>query len=311
MAILETHDLTKVFNGRKAVDRLNLTIEEGEIFGLLGPNGAGKTTTIAMLSTILAPTGGTAIISGYDIRRKPKDVRRTIGVVPQEAALYDNLTAAENLTYFGKLHGVESKRLRKRINKLLKLVRLKNRANDRLKSFSGGMKDRLNLVVGLIHEPRLLFLDEPTTGLDPQARLAVWKVIKQLQAEGVSILLTTHYMEEADHLCDRVAIMDNGKIIACDPPAVLKRSIGKLEVIEVKAAGIPKALLAKLRRLRGVKEVVQTSKGLRLLTPTADAIIGQVVSSITSKKVRIDSLNVVQPTLEDVFIKLTGKALRD
>lgn len=311
MAIVETHDLTKVFNGRKAVDRLNLTIEEGEIFGLLGPNGAGKTTTIAMLSTILAPTGGTAIISGYDIRRKPKDVRRTIGVVPQEVALYDNLTAAENLTYFGKLHGVESKRLRKRIDKLLKLVRLKNRANDRLKSFSGGMKDRLNLVVGLIHEPRLLFLDEPTTGLDPQARLAVWEVIKQLQAEGVSILLTTHYMEEADHLCDRVAIMDNGKIIACDPPAVLKRSIGKLEVIEVKATGMPNALLAKLRRLRGVKEVVQTSKGLRLLTPTADAIIGQVVSSITSKKVRIDSLNVVQPTLEDVFIKLTGKALRD
>jgi len=139
----------------------------------------------------------------------------------------------------------------------------------------------------------------------------VWEVIKQLQADGVSILLTTHYMEEADHLCDRVAIMDNGKIIACDPPAVLKQSIGKLEVIEVKATGIPKALLAKLRKLRGVKEVAQTSKGLRLITLTADAIIGQVVSSITSKKVRIDSLNVVQPTLEDVFIKLTGKTLRD
>jgi ABC-2 type transport system ATP-binding protein len=311
VAIVETRDLTKAFNGRKAVNRLNLTIEEGEIFGLLGPNGAGKTTTIAMLSTILPPTRGTAIVSGYDIKRKPKEVRRIIGVVPQEAALYDNLTAAENLTYFGKLHGVDGKRLHKQIDKLLKLVRLKDRANDRVKTFSSGMQDRLNLAVGLIHEPRLLFLDEPTTGLDPQARLAVWGLIEKLRAGGVSILLTTHYMEEADHLCDRVAIMNNGKIIACDPPAVLKRAIGKLEVIDVKATGIPKAVVTKLRKLRGVKKVAQTSKGLRLLTPTADAILGQVVSSITSKKVRIDSLNVVQPTLEDVFIKLTGKTLRD
>jgi ABC-2 type transport system ATP-binding protein len=311
MVIVETHDLTKVFNGRKAVNNLNLTIEEGEIFGLLGPNGAGKTTTIAMLSTILPPTKGTAAVSGYDIRRQPKEVRRAIGVVPQDVALYDDLSAAENLTYFGRLHGVDGKRLQRRTNKLLKLVRLKGRANDRVKSFSSGMKDRLNLAVSLIHEPRLLFLDEPTTGLDPQARLAVWKMIKKLQADGVSILLTTHYMEEADYLCDRVAIMNNGKIIALDSPAVLKRSIGKLEVIEVRATGISGALLVRLRKLRGVKEVVRTSKGLRLLTPTADAILGQVVSLTTSKKVRMDSLNIVQPTLEDVFIKLTGRTLRD
>ena len=311
MTIVETHDLTKVFNGRKAVDRLNLTIEEGGIFGLLGPNGAGKTTTIAMLSTILPPTKGTAVINGYDIRQQPKEVRRTIGAVPQDVALYDDLTAAENLAYFGKLYGVVGERLEKRINELLRLVQLKNRVNDRVKSFSSGMKDRLNLAIGLIHEPRLLFLDEPTTGLDPQARLVVWEMIKKLQAGGVSILLTTHYMEEADYLCDRVAIMDNGKVIALDSPAILKRSIGKLEVIEVKATGISRGLLAKLRKLRDVKEVVQTSEGLRLLSPTADAILGQVVSLITSKKVRIDSLNVVQPTLEDVFIKLTGKTLRD
>ena len=311
MTIVETHDLTKVFNGRKAVNRLNLTIEEGGIFGLLGPNGAGKTTTIAMLSTILPPTKGTAVINGYDIRQQPKEVRRTIGAVPQDVALYDDLTAAENLAYFGKLYGVVGERLEKRINELLRLVQLKNRVNDRVKSFSSGMKDRLNLAIGLIHEPRLLFLDEPTTGLDPQARLVVWEMIKKLQAGGVSILLTTHYMEEADYLCDRVAIMDNGKVIALDSPAILKRSIGKLEVIEVKATGISRGLLAKLRKLRDVKEVVQTSEGLRLLSPTADAILGQVVSLITSKKLRIDSLNVVQPTLEDVFIKLTGKTLRD
>ncbi len=311
MVIVGIQGLTKVFNGRKAVDDINLTIEKGEILGLLGPNGAGKTTTIAMLSTILPPTKGTATVDGYDIRRQPKEVRRVIGVVPQDVALYDDLTAAENLAYFGKLYGVVGERLKKQIDELLRLVRLKDRANNRVKIFSSGMRDRLNLAVGLIHEPRLLFLDEPTTGLDPQARLAVWEMIKKLQAEGVSILLTTHYMEEADYLCDRVAIMDDGKIIALDSPAVLKKSIGKLEVIEVKATGIPRALLAKLRKLRDVKEVAQTSEGLRLLSPTADAILGQVVSLITSKKVRIDSLNVVQPTLEDVFIKLTGRTLRD
>jgi len=311
MAIVEIQGLTKVFNGRKAVDDINLTIEKGEIFGLLGPNGAGKTTTIAMLSTILPPTKGTATVDGCDIRRQPKEVRRVIGIVPQDVALYDDLTAAENLAYFGKLYGVVGERLKKRIDELLRLVQLKDRTKDRVKSFSSGMKDRLNLAVGLIHEPRLLFLDEPTTGLDPQARQAVWEMIKKLQAEGASILLTTHYMEEADYLCDRVAIMDDGKIIALDSPAVLKKSIGKLEVIEVKATGIPRTLLAKLRKLRGVKEVVQTSEGLRLLSPTADAILGQVVSLITSKKVRIDSLNVAQPALEDVFIKLTGRTLRD
>jgi ABC-2 type transport system ATP-binding protein len=311
MAIVEIRGLTKIFNGRKAVDGLNLAIEKGEILGLLGPNGAGKTTTITMLSTILPPTKGTATVDGYDIRRQPKEVRRIIGVVPQDVALYDDLTAAENLAYFGKLYGVVGERLKKRTDELLRLVRLKNRANNRVKSFSSGMRDRLNLAVGLIHEPRLLFLDEPTTGLDPQARLAVWEMIKKLQAEGVSILLTTHYMEEADYLCDRVAIMDDGKVIALDSPAILKRSIEKLEVIEVKATGIPRALLVKLRKLRDVKEVAQTSEGLRLLSPTSDAILGQVVSLITSKKVRIDSLNVVQPTLEDVFIKLTGRTLRD
>ena len=311
MAMVEIRGLTKVFDGRKAVDDLNLAIEKGEIHGLLGPNGAGKTTTIAMLATILSPTKGTATVDGYDIRRQPKEVRRVIGVVPQDVALYDDLTAAENLAYFAKLYGVVGERLKKRIDELLRLVQLRDRANDRVKSFSSGMKDRLNLAVGLVHEPRLLFLDEPTTGLDPQARLAVWEIIKKLQAEGVSILLTTHYMEEANYLCNRVAIMDDGKVIALDSPAVLKKSIGKLDVIAVKATGIPRSLLAKLRKLRGVKEVVQTSGGLRLLSPTADAILGQVIGLITSKKVRIDSLNVVQPTLEDVFIKLTGRTLRD
>lgn len=311
MAIVETQNLTKIFDGRKAVDRMNLVIEEGEIFGLLGPNGAGKTTTIAMLSTILQPTDGTAVVSGYDIRRQPKDVRRAIGVVPQDVALYEDLTAAENLAYFGKLYDISGDHLEERIDKLLELVKLKDRRNERVKKFSGGMKDRLNLAIGLIHKPRLLFLDEPTTGLDPQARLAVWDLVKKLRADGITILLTTHYMEEADYLCNRVAIIDNGEIIARDSPEVLKRSIGEFEVIELKVTGISEATMTKLRKLSSVKEVVQTSEGLRLLTSTADAILGQVVKSVASGKSRVDSLNVVKPTLEDVFIKLTGKTLRD
>jgi len=311
VAIVETRDLTKVFNGRKAVDSLDLEIEEGELFGLLGPNGAGKSTTVAMLSTILPPTRGTAIVGGYDIGQQAKEVRSIIGVVPQEFGLYDDLTAEENLAYLGKLHGVEGSKLRKRIDELLRLVQLRDRANDRVKTFSGGMKHRLNLAAGLIHEPRLIFLDEPTTGLDPQARLAVWELIRKFQSEGVTILLTTHYMEEADYLCGRVAIMDKGKVIALDSPARLKRSIGKLEIIEMKAKGVSGNLPAELRKLKGVKKVARTSEGLRVLTPVADEVVARVVTLASFAGVRIDSLNVIQPTLEDVFIKLTGKTLRD
>ncbi|MCK4405254.1 MAG: ATP-binding cassette domain-containing protein [Hadesarchaea archaeon] len=311
MAIVETHDLTKVFNGRKAVDSLDLEIEEGEFFGLLGPNGAGKSTTVAMLSTILRPTRGTVTIAGYDIKRQAKEIKRLIGVVPQEFGLYDELTAAENLIYFGKLHDVEGGKLKDRIDKLLRLVQLQDRANDLVKTFSGGMKHRLNLVVGLIHEPKLLFLDEPTTGLDPQARLAVWELIKRFQSEGVTILLTTHYMEEADYLCERVAIMDRGKVIALDSPARLKRSIGKLEVIEVKARKVTKKVLNELRKLKGVRKAARTTEGLRVLTPAANEVMARVVTLASFAGVQIDSLNVAQPTLEDVFIKLTGKTLRD
>ncbi|MBA7504196.1 Linearmycin resistance ATP-binding protein LnrL [subsurface metagenome] len=311
MAIVEAHDLTKVFNGRKAVDSLDLEIEEGEFFGLLGPNGAGKSTTVAMLSTILRPTRGTVTIAGYDIKRQAKEIRRLIGVVPQEFGLYDELTAAENLAYFGKLHGVEGGKLKVRIEELLRLVQLQDRANDLVKTFSGGMKHRLNLVVGLIHEPKLLFLDEPTTGLDPQARLAVWELIKRFQSEGVTILLTTHYMEEADYLCERVAIMDRGKVIALDSPARLKRSIGKLEVIEVKARKVTKKVLNELRKLKGVRKAARTTEGLRVLTPAANEVMARVVTLASFAGVQIDSLNVAQPTLEDVFIKLTGKTLRD
>lgn len=310
MAIVKTHDLTKVFNGRKAVDHLNLEIKEGELFGLLGPNGAGKSTTVVMLSTVLQPTEGTAIVGDHDVQKQPKEVREIIGVVTQDVGLYDDLTAAENLAYFGRLHGVEGGKLRKRVDELLDLVQLKDRAKSRVKTFSGGMKHRLNLAVGLIHEPKILFLDEPTTGLDPAARLSVWELIKRFQAEGITILLTTHYMEEADYLCDRVAIMDQGRIVALDTPAKLKRSIGKLEVIEVKAR-VPEKLAAELHGLRKVEKVESTSEGLRLLTPEADVILSQVVKSLTDGGVRIDSLNIVQPTLEDVFIKLTGRALRD
>lgn len=311
MAIVETHDLTKVFNGRKAVDHLNLEIEEGELFGLLGPNGAGKSTIVAMLSTILPPTEGTAMVCGYDIRKQPEDIRRIIGVVTQDIGLYDDLTAAENLAYFGKLHGVRGSKLRERIDALLELVYLKDRVNDRVKTFSGGMKHRLNLAVGLIHEPKILFLDEPTTGFDPAARLNIWGLIKRFQAMGTTILLTTHYMEEADFLCRRVAIMDQGKVVALDTPAALKRSIGKLEVIEVKAAKASGKLAEKLARLQNIEKAEATPEGLRLLTPTADTVLSQVVKSLTDEGVRVDSLNIIQPTLEDVFIKLTGRALRD
>jgi ABC-2 type transport system ATP-binding protein len=311
MYIVETRDLTKKFNGRKAVNCLNLTIKKGELFGLLGPNGAGKSTTVAMLSTILEPTQGTAIVGGHDIRKHPKEVRKLIGVVPQEGSVYDDLTAVENLMYFGKLHDVDGETLRKRAAKLLELVQLKNRTKDRVKTYSSGMKHRLNLAVGLVHEPQVLFLDEPTTGLDPAARLVVWEFVKRLQGQGITILLTTHYMDEADYLCDRVAFMDRGRVIALGTPVELKRSIGKMEVIEIKTPKIPKTFLIRARKMRGIKKVVNISDNLRLLTPAADTLLSQVVKLASETGMRIDSLNIAQPTLEDVFIKLTGKTLRD
>lgn len=223
---VEVHNLRKVFNGTVAVDGVDFTIERGEIFGLLGPNGAGKTTTIRMMSTTLPISAGDVLIGGHSVQNNPAAVRRLIGVCPQELALYPELSALDNLVFFGRMEGLTRAEAVKRAKEILELLGLENRIRDRVSKFSGGMKRRVNLAISLMGSPELLFLDEPTVGVDPQSRNHIFNTIEKLRDEGMTVLYTTHYMEEADRLCDRIAIMDNGKVVALDTPHNLKASIG-------------------------------------------------------------------------------------
>jgi ABC-2 type transport system ATP-binding protein len=223
---VEVHNLRKVFNGTVAVDGVNFTIERGEIFGLLGPNGAGKTTTIRMMSTTLPISAGDVLVGGHSVQNNPAAVRRLIGVCPQELALYPELSALDNLVFFGRMEGLSRAEAVKRAKKALELLGLEDRIRDRVSKFSGGMKRRVNLAISLMGSPELLFLDEPTVGVDPQSRNHIFNTIENLRDKGMTLLYTTHYMEEADRLCDRIAIMDNGKVAALDTPYNLKASIG-------------------------------------------------------------------------------------
>jgi ABC-2 type transport system ATP-binding protein len=224
-------DLRKDFNGQMAVDGVSFTIDKGECFGLLGPNGAGKTTTIRMLSTVLPPDGGDATIGGFSIKDRAEKVREIIGVCPQDLALYEEMPAIDNLIFFGKMAGLGSKEAREQALANLKLMELSERAKDKIQKYSGGMKRRVNLAIALIGHPQLLFLDEPTVGIDPQSRNKIFDTIQDLQKQGITVLYTTHYMEEADHLCKRVAIMDGGRIIAMNSPYELKKKIGNPDVV--------------------------------------------------------------------------------
>ena len=225
------NDLRKNFNGQKAVDGVSFTIDKGECFGLLGPNGAGKTTTIRMLSTVLAPDGGDATIVGFSIKTQADKVREIIGVCPQDLALYEEMSALDNLIFFGKMAGLTSKEAREQAVANLKLMELSERGKDKIQKYSGGMKRRVNLAIALMGHPQLLFLDDPTVGIDPQSRNKIFETIQNLQKQGITLLYTTHYMEEADHLCKRVAIIDGGQVIAMDSPRELKKKIGNPDVV--------------------------------------------------------------------------------
>jgi ABC-2 type transport system ATP-binding protein len=317
MAAIEVHDLTKVFGDLVAVDHLNLSIDEGELFSLLGPNGAGKSTVMRMLSTLLQPTEGSATIMGHDVMSENMAVRKILGICPQETVLYDHLSGEENLGFFGTLQGLKGRELSQRIGEVLRMVQLEDARKRRFKTYSGGMKHRLNLGVALMHDPQVLILDEPTTGLDPQGRRAVWDVIKGFQARGRTVLLSTHYMEEADALSDRVAIMDRGKIIACDTSRELKDSLGGEEVIEVQSSQLPEDIADRLSTISFVTHASvqpptedQPSYVLKMFTEDADHTVPVVVQHIAART-KIERLEVVKPTLEDVFIRLTGRSLRE
>jgi ABC-2 type transport system ATP-binding protein len=307
MVAISVKNLVKKFGNFTAVDNVSFEINQGEIFGLLGPNGAGKTTTISMLCTLLKPTSGEASVNNFDIMKNQDDVRHSIGIVFQDPTLDDELTAYENLDFHGRLYSVPREVRKKKIMELLKLVELEDRKNSLVKTFSGGMKRRLEIARGLLHEPKILFLDEPTLGLDPQTRNKLWEYIERLSKEkGLTIILTTHYMDEADRLCNRVGIIDHGKIITVDKPENLKNSIGG-DVITIET---PRAEdLAKALKKIGKSKAHDNS--LTINVDNADRKITDIIKQAEKKKIKINSIMIHKPSLEDVFLYYTGRTIRE
>jgi ABC-2 type transport system ATP-binding protein len=309
--LVEIKGLVKRYGERVAVNRVNFFIEEGEVFGLLGPNGAGKTTTLSILSTSLIPDEGSVTVSGLDLVREAKQIKRLIGFVPQELALYPTLSAWDNLAFFGRVYGLQGKDLRRRVTMVLELVGLHERAGDAVQTFSGGMKRRLNIAAGLIHQPRILFLDEPTVGVDPQSRNFIFDHVERLNREGMTIVYTTHYMEEVERLCDRVAIMDQGRIVAMDTVKKLIDMLGGGVIY----LGLPLESLGSLRpaicALPHVSMAAEEEGRFKIETTSARDALLELIELCSTRNVSILSLEMLEPSLESVFLHLTGKRLRD
>ena len=303
---VQTYQLTKVFDSLVAVDGIELNIRKGELFALLGPNGAGKTTTINMLCCLLKPTSGTATIMGYDINKQSFKIKEIIGVSPQETSISEHLNTRENLNLIGRIHNIDAKELKSRSQQLLEAMGLVERARDQVRKFSGGMKRRLNIMMALIHNPEILFLDEPTLGLDPQARRAVWDYIVNLKGDK-TILLTTHYMDEADFLADRVGIMDEGKIVALGTSHELKTSMLRKNTMVVSARDINQKVI---NEMQSKYAEVRVSNGTMLITDE-QLDFKEVVDLLQSSGATVRSAYIKEPTLDDVFLHITGKELRE
>ena len=306
---IETTELTRRFNGLIAVDRLNISVESGEIFGLLGPNGAGKTTTISMLCTILKPTSGRATVNGFDVVKQGPQVRKSIGIVFQEPSIDDRLTGRENLYMHANLYGVPPAEQKSRIDRVLKLVELENRADDLMRTYSGGMRRRLEIARGLIHHPKVLFLDEPTIGLDPQTREHIWSYIEELKKTSeISMVLTTHYMDEADRLSDRIAIMDYGKIVASNTPARLKETLeGDVITVKTKEAAKLSSIVAETT---GVLKSNVSGDTLELTVRGGEAVLPRIVEAAAKNGIFVESVSLREPNLADVFLHYTGREIR-
>jgi len=304
-SVIEARGLTRRFGKFTAVDGIDLDVKRGEIFGLLGPNGAGKTTTIGMLVTILRPTEGVALVNGFDVAKEAESVRRSVGIVFQEPSIDTLLTARENLELHGRLYGVPPSELKARVREMLRLVNLEERADSQVKTFSGGMKRRLEIARGLMHSPAVIFLDEPTLGLDPQTREHIWDYIRSLRDErGATLVLTTHYMEEADKLCDRLAIIDHGRIVALGTPRELKAALGG-DIVTIRLG--PKGDARAVEALPFVDKGERKDGALVLTVRDASSHLARLVAAAGD----IEAISVHSPTLEDVFIHHTGRALRD
>jgi ABC-2 type transport system ATP-binding protein len=310
MNMIETTNLTKKFGNLTAVDSVNIDVEQGTIFGLLGPNGAGKSTIISMLCTILKPTSGTALVNGYDIIKQSAMVRKSIGIVFQDPSVDDRLTGKENLEMHADLYGVPESEKRSQIEKVLDLVELSDRSNDFVRNYSSGMRRRLEIARSLVHTPRVLFLDEPTIGLDPQSRDHIWSYIRELmKTEDLTIVLTTHYMEEADKLCDKIAIVDHGQIVALDTPHSLKEKLGG-ETITVKTQN-NLLYMEKIKEAGIAKSTIIAGGEVKITVDRAHTILSQVVDTASKNGIVIESISLQEPQLDDVFLHYTGRGLRE
>ena len=311
-AVIRTQGLSKTYaTGVVAVDALDLEVMPGEIFGLLGPNGAGKTTTVGMLTTRVIPTSGNARIGDVDVLAHPTAAKRLIGVVSQTNTLDRSLSVWENLYHHGKYFGMSTRAARARADELLERFRLGDRAGADVNTLSGGMAQRLMVARSIVHRPSILFLDEPTSGLDPQSRLALWEILGEVHADGQTILLTTHYMEEADRLCSRVAIMDHGHLLALDRPDALKRTVGADTILMVRTDGDAESLIGVVQGIEGVGRASVVEGEVMIATRATDGLLARLIQAAESNGFPVRDISVAEPTLETVFITLTGKELRE
>jgi ABC-2 type transport system ATP-binding protein len=307
--LLEVRDLHKRYGGTTALHDVSFTVNTGEMFGLLGPNGAGKTTTLSIVSCLLDATGGEVLLDGKRVHPSDRDARRLIGIVPQEVAVYAELTARENLHFFGELYGVKGVDLRARVQRILAAVGLEDRADDRAATYSGGMKRRLNLGAALVHEPRLLLLDEPTTGVDPQSRNHIFEEVRRLNAEGLTVVYTSHYMEEVQALCPRIGIIDHGRLVACDTLPNLLRQLSGL--VRVHLASVPPSLRERIKELPDCHLTEPDERTLEIACHDIKATLVRLVAALNETQAELVGLETEEPNLERVFLHLTGRALRD
>lgn len=311
MAIVEVKNLVKVFDANTAVDNVSFNVEAGEVFGLLGPNGAGKSTLIGMISTLLTPTSGDVIIAGHSILTEPMAVKQAIGVVPQEIALYPTLTARENLDFWGKMYGLAASEMKKRSAAVLEIVGLTDRANERIETYSGGMKRRINIAAGLLHNPKVLFMDEPTVGIDPQSRNHILETVKHLNEQGLTVIYTSHYMEEVEFLCDRIAIVDQGKVIAEGTQEELRLLVGDQDIIRATAAGLREDIIPVLTAIPDVDKATLRDGSIDILSAHGRKVLAEVITTMNDHDIKVASVDVQEPDLESVFLHLTGRTLRD
>jgi len=308
---IRVQDLRKAFGSIPAVDGVGFSVGRGEIFSLLGPNGAGKTTAISMLSGLLRPDSGDAFLLGHSVRTQAAQARAVLGVVPQEVALYMDLSARENLAFWGKMYNLRGKPLSRRVDEVLEIIGLTDRQKGKLASFSGGMKRRVNIGVALLHKPPVVIMDEPTVGIDPQSRRHILDAVKELRGQGMTVLYTTHYMEEAEELSDRIAIMDKGRIIACGTNAELVRLIGQDTRIDLALNAESERVLDLWRAVEGIRGVSAEDGKITVLAADSNAVLPRLFEGAAARGVRITSVDIREPNLEAVFLHLTGRALRD